>query len=692
MILFYILLALCINTNLCALSIGSKSTVSSQAYTVFPAADSNNTMLGYAFFENGFSLESNLTTCTFDSFMPVSGNIDLNGGQLWLNEDLILSNTSTIRSCGRIYGNNQSIEMSNKVTDQVVPSSVSGASLYTNMISSVAMFAAIQTVDWSYDNAYIAAGSSGTSSGQEIKIYYFDGATLTTTQSVEQNNKDTYAVAWHPTKYFIAAGMKAGTGNEVSVYKLDRSNGSLNLTASLDFGSSGVYSLAWHQSGNYLVIGTLGSGVFELYVYSFNQTTGALTAATSLDLSPSRQIQTDALSFSPGGNRIAVGTASNSTAGVTEFLVCSFAASALTITTSADINLAVQSVDWSPTGTYIAIGLAAGTQTLRIYEHQFSPSERLIPLTTAYVRQSSSITCVSWNSTGEYLASAVSAGLSSSISIYYFNKVNKTLTLVNTIASSVAINAVRWSHDSNYLCYGDTARNVIVTWAGTTGRNPLVLDTSALVFNTDTFFTTNVYFVGNCKINGRGKRITIGTNGASLIVRPNSQLILEDVEIHGLKSNNLRCMVDNSSIILRNTMLSLDSDYTFSRGSILFEEDTIITGTNKFVYASKRTSTIASGKTLFLTQGVTFSYAPLRAKQDLLYMPDTTARLYLQGCTLYSTRTGLHLSRGTVIVDDLVTFSSTAQYDAEALCLNTNLDLVVRAGAQLDLFGIIKYQ
>jgi hypothetical protein len=73
-------------------------------------------------------------------------------------------------------------------------------------------------------------------------------------------------------------------------------------------------------------------------------------------------------------------------------------------------------------------------------------------------------------------------------------------------------------------------------------------------------------------------------------------------------------------------------------------------------------------------------------------MPDITARLYLQGCTLYSTRTGLHLSGGTVIVDDLVTFSSTAQYDAEALRLNANLDLVVRAGAQLEFFGIIKYQ
>lgn len=692
MILFFILLALCINTNLCALSVGSKSAVSSQAYTVFPAVDTTNTMLGYAFFENGFSLQSNVTTCTFDSFMPVSGNIDLNGGQLWLREDLILSNTSTIRSCGRIYGNNQSIEFSKQVTDQVLPSSVSGASLYINMLSSVAMFAAIQSVDWSYDNAYVAAASGGTSSGQEMKIYYFDGATLTTTQSVEQSNKDTYAVAWHPSEYFVAAGMKAGTGNEVSIYKLNPSNGSLNLTASLDFGSSGVYALAWHKSGNYLVIGTLGSGVFELYVYSFNQTTGALTSATSLDLSPSRQIQTDALSFAPGGNRIAVGTASNTTTGVTEFLVCSFAASAMTITTSVDTNVAVQSVDWSPTGTYIAIGLASGSQTLRIYEHVLSPSEKLVPLTSAYVGQTSSITCVSWNSTGDYLAVAVSAGLSSSVKIYYFNKDNGTLLLVNTIASSVAVNAVRWSDDSNYLCYGDSAKNVIVVSATTTGRQPLIFDTAAIVFNADTFFATNVHFVGNCKINGRGKRITIGTNGASLIVRPNSQLVLEDVEIHGLKSNNLRCMVDNSSIIFRNTMLSLDSDYTFSRGSILFEEDTIITGTNTFVYSSKLTSTIASGKTLFLTQGVTFSYAPLRPRNDLLYMPDTTARLYLQGCTLYSTRTGLHLSGGTVIVDDLVTFSSTAKYDVEALSLDESLDLVVRAGAQLEFFGIIKYQ
>ena len=109
------------------------------------------------------------------------------------------------------------------------------------------------------------------------------------------------------------------------------------------------------------------------------------------------------------------------------------------------------------------------------------------------------------------------------------------------------------------------------------------------------------------------------------------------VEIQGLKSNNLRCMTDNGTITLRNCTLTLERDYTFSRGTILFDEDNIITGTNKIIYSAGFSSTIASLSTLFLDRGITFSYAPRNVSRNLLYMPDATSVLYCNGCTLHST-------------------------------------------------------
>lgn len=59
--------------------IGSNTAVSRQALASFPSTDSNNTMLGFASFENGFTLASITTTCLYDDFFPVYGPITMNG-------------------------------------------------------------------------------------------------------------------------------------------------------------------------------------------------------------------------------------------------------------------------------------------------------------------------------------------------------------------------------------------------------------------------------------------------------------------------------------------------------------------------------------------------------------------------------------------------------------------------------------
>ena len=95
---------------------GSETLLSIEPYYLFPAADSDNTMLGFGWFKNGFGLEDATTSCTFDSVFPVSGTIGLGGGSLYLNSDLIFRNAAHFCSAGKIYGNNYVFDLCSSVT------------------------------------------------------------------------------------------------------------------------------------------------------------------------------------------------------------------------------------------------------------------------------------------------------------------------------------------------------------------------------------------------------------------------------------------------------------------------------------------------------------------------------------------------------------------------------------------------
>ncbi len=676
------------------LIIGSTSTVSSQGLITFPNTDTNNTIIGYAFMGNGFSLQDNTTSCTFNSFMPISGSLNLNGGRLILQEDLLCTNTFTCGSGGRFYGNNHAIEFPNNVADFAIPGSLSSSSpLNWTQITSINMFAAVQSVDWSVNNNYVAASSASTLGNQEVKIYYFDGATLTTTQSVEMGNLITFSVRWHPTLYYLAIGRSNGAGNELYVYKLNISNGTFTLTDSRTF-TNVVASVAWHPSGNYLIAGTSGAGVPHVISYSFDTGTGLLTNGPTLMLTPSTNLtmQRDSMDFAPGGNRFTVGVG-GTVNGTPELYICSFSASSLSVTTSYYRNgQTFASCDWHPTGTYIACGQNAGSllsQSLQIFKHSLTPSESETFLPIRFVGETSLVTDTDWCYGGNYLVDSVSNGVSSALNIYFWNATAESLALVASAPSATNANTSRWSRDCQYIAYGNDGNQVVVLGIMLGGSLPLYFDTTTLTLNSDLTLNTTTYFINNCRIDGRGQRLTIGSN-SKIIVRPNSQLTLDNVEVQGIKSNYLGCMVDSGSLMLRNCILALDSDFTFSRGTIFFDENVIITGTSKFIYSSRFGSTIGSQSVLMMSNNTTLSYAPLAARGNLLAMEDQTAILFLDGCTLASTRTGLILDTGTLVMDNRVTLSSQGRNSAEAIQLRNNLMIKVLGSAQVDLFGQVK--
>jgi len=95
---------------------GSETVVSVEPAYTFLSTNTDNTMLGFGWFKNGFSLEDATTTCTFDSVYPISGNVDLNGGTLRLNQDLVFKNNTTLLGLGTVVGNGYIFDMCSSVS------------------------------------------------------------------------------------------------------------------------------------------------------------------------------------------------------------------------------------------------------------------------------------------------------------------------------------------------------------------------------------------------------------------------------------------------------------------------------------------------------------------------------------------------------------------------------------------------
>jgi hypothetical protein len=668
-----------------AVVVGSKTTPSVQNYIEFPAIDTNNTALGFAAFNSGFGLQDVTTSCTYNNYLPVSGPITLNGGTLYLRQDLVLDSQSTFFSSGSVYGNTYAFELAKRSSDFDFPGL---ACVVRTGLTSFTIQDDATSLDWSINDDYVCFGTYN-SSGPELYLGYFDGTVLTSTLSLNVGT-NFQSVRWHPTERFLAASRFQTGGNEVITFQHKVFNGTLSVISGASVGGD-VNAVCWHPSGNYLIAGTgLVGAAGRLIVYP--SSSAVLSAGTVTNLAASSYVSRDALSFAPGGNMLAVGTVNNATTNISELLVYSFNGS-LTLTTSLDVGNTVQAVDWCPTGTFIAAGLNGSTTNVRMYE---MVSGTLREIIGARITESRVVWSLHWDRTGNYLAVGLDADpLLRQLDVYYFDKINKKLIRLlsdHTPEIGGEVMTVRWSRNNQNLAHGyETLGNLDVVAVSTivNGFCPMVFNDITIVLNSDVNILAPINFRRTCKINGRGKRINLSSG--SFIVRPGATLTIEDAEIQGMGSTNLRCMTNDGSIVLRNSIVTLAREYTFSQGSLLFSENVILTGTNKFNYTSKLSSTIASASTLFLDHDVTFSYAPLRAAQNLLYMADATSELYLNGCTLHSTRTGLYLSDGILTLDDKITMSSEAKFNAEALRLNSNLDIRVRGGAVLELFGRVIY-
>lgn len=218
---------------------------------------------------------------------------------------------------------------------------------------------------------------------------------------------------------------------------------------------------------------------------------------------------------------------------------------------------------------------------------------------------------------------------------------------------------------------------------------PSTFHNASIFLDSDLAITGSTKFLGTCIFDGGGHTISINS-GANIVIGHGAQVTLRNMTLKGVSNANvIQCLDNSANLILDNASINMSGNYTFTGGSILFKNDVRVEGPYVFTFGPSVPSTIASNSTLMFDVNTTLSYDPSVANGSLLLLTDPTSFLLLNNCSVFSTRTGLSLSQGTMVVDNLVTFSSQARIRSEGIMLNSSLNTILFSDAQLDVFGVL---
>lgn len=635
--------------------VGSDTAVSRQGNTSFPAADSDNEIRGFAAMENGFTLENNTASCLFNAFFPISGDIIFNCGTLNLNEDLVCEVGASITNVGSINGNSYTLKFT---TTQGFTLPAGAASDVLALLDEVTEARVVNCADWSYDNNYIAVGiDAGT--GNELFVYSFDGSTLTLENSINIATS-VYSVRWHPSDHYIAVGLASGQ-DDVEVYHFNTSTKALAKTGGAALTGTGE-AVAWNPAGTYLASSSTDNAE-EVEIFSFSG--GSITSVHTYNLAPDRDMGRSAMEWDSSGDYLATGF--KDYAGEPELIVFYWNGSTLTQNATSDPGAAVSAVSYSPVNSYVAVGLSGGSERLRIYDHD-SGGGTITNKTSAYVGESSSVLAVHWSPDGTQLVVGLAAGTGTEFRVYDFDSVAVTLTLAAELGSSANILSVRWSPSGSYIARGDANFNAGVYSLATSAEsgNLFTINNLKMVFNSDVTLKKVMKAKGTCFIDGRGHILDLQET-AGFVIDAGASLLFKDITIKSVSDDRIQCLDNLSTLSLRNVVLELDNDFTFTKGKIDIVGDVAITGTHKFTYQSNQTSTIYSYATWYFDAGMTFSYDT--SSSSLLAMEDSTAKLHLYEATLYSTVPGLQLTKGTLVIEGTCPVESDATIQADGITL-----------------------
>ncbi|MFC1841523.1 hypothetical protein ACFLYA_00460 [Candidatus Dependentiae bacterium] len=215
-----------------------------------------------------------------------------------------------------------------------------------------------------------------------------------------------------------------------------------------------------------------------------------------------------------------------------------------------------------------------------------------------------------------------------------------------------------------------------------------------LLLNSDIYLNNIcIRFSGESKINGKGNCLTLSPT-STMVIDSDSSLLFMDILIKDIRNVNIYCIDSTSTMSVQHVAWVQNGNYRFDQGHFEVIKDFHIIGDGYiFSYETDQESVIKSNAGLILDNNVTFSYAPSTSNRDLINLYDDTSEIILRGATLFSTTTGLRLTRGNLLVERKSSVFCDGTVEGEAISFGdgqsslNDLNVQCVGAANLEILG-----
>ena len=707
---------------------GSETVLSVEPSVTFPSADADNTMLGFGWFKNGFTLEDVLTTCTFDSVFPVSGGINLNGGTLYLNQDLILRDV-VLYGLGTIVGNQHVISMSPNIT-QLASGGAQVESLSLQCNSNIDLVSTITfrgnctlcgdgkvltfhdgagifidsgavfelrdiEVRGLKENAITCIDDTGTFILDDVRLVHSDTfswpkGTILFRDEVELLGSCTFAYTSMQTSTIamnaqvtvsngmhICLGKDPVTQNNSLYFESKNATLHLNNCSFLATGSGITLTRGTLLLENKVLIDTVGTSTQEGIIL------GEGNAATDITVNV---LPGAALTHNSGYwvyNNAAVDKiqSTSKTARMIRtinsriYMPQNMMLSNITVELTSPLIAPIQ-VETGKKLSYDNIGIRLPDIDFDITSHQLNAYTYLLDggdsvfLTKGVLPLYLVISGANNQLRGNGGVAGVITFADAQSQLY--------CGLNGFIDNAILLNggSLFLDYDLNLRTKGalhgpgviDVGNNYVEF-----SKEPLQMTTplywigdgGGVGLNGKVTLSSTWTFQGTCRINGNGAKLVLA-DGAGIYVAENSELQLKNIRITGVSGENIACVDDTGSIVLLQSDLVQSGDVAFKRGALKFFLKNTLSGAYTFSYDSSMTSTVKSDAEWAITEYADL-YIGRNQGNEPLYFEDATSFFKFEDSKFTVKNTGMNLTRGTIIS------SRDAQVDVQSTSTQTGL-------------------
>lgn len=693
---------------------GSDSIPSIEPLALFPASDTDNVMLGFGWFKNGFTLEDSATTVTFNSVYPVSSQVSLHGGLLYLTSDLIFSNNAALDTLGTFQANNHSIDFSATITGfpAALTTIFHDANIFLNSDFTIGGTLKIHgncLID-GRNNRIILDGNIiidphstlklrnlELSGMQQGKIYCTDESGSLHLDSMRMVLSDDYTFSQGSIKVFnnvdlVGHHTFAYTSGQTSTIDSDSM---LRIAECLTFRigrKNGIYApdplyftdqsstlrmetstINITDSGLALTRGTfIGDGEVKFTIDSTSTANGFSMG----DGNPDHDFRFRL--YPSAAFRLADGHFVYDIVQQKNFLADDIEAkfihqgSNATFYAKQDINFENVTIKFDDASvvqisegrnlilknTIIHLDVTDYTITATRYGDYASllAGDGSISIDRG---QFPLLTLVTGNNNEL-------SGAGDCTGPIYFLDSAATLSfgIEGTMSGGITLNGGTLILTSKL----NATDSLFPSTQGTINAQHYAIEfpyedfvwTSSLVFEASNgildiksriSLSSEIIFNGKWTILGNGNELDF-VNSGSIIIGPHSTVSFKNIALRNLKEESLHCSDDSGKLIFDNAQILMSDDFRFSAGSFNIKSNFDVLGSYTFLYESSVTSTIQANSCLHINPGTTFMIGKAGSSApDSLYCVDQTSKILLENAYLTVVNYGFKFTRGTLIFD-----------------------------------------